>query len=222
MRVTVSSEQFRSWLSRRASPVCVGIAGGSGSGKTTLAHLLRDHAGDEHSVLILQDSYYIDQSHLFDEDGGRVNFDHPGSLDFELLARHLSELKAGRAIERPIYDFATHKRLAETVRVEPRPLVIVDGILILDSIPVRETFHFSTFVRATEEVRFARRLERDVRERGRTKDGVEKQFYKQVKPMHDQFVEPSQIHAHYVADGEAAVGATFADLVARLWTHVGV
>jgi len=218
--VTVSSERFKGWLAGREAPLCVGIAGGSGSGKTTLAHLLRDYAGADRSIFISQDSYYIDQSHLFDEDGGKVNFDHPSSLDWDLLARHLSELKAGRGVDCPIYDFATHSRSRDTVRIEPQPLVIVDGILILDSIAVRESFHFSAFVRATEEVRFARRLERDVRERGRTREGVEKQFMKQVKPMHDQFVEPSLIHAHCLANGEAALGPAFAELVESLWNHV--
>src|SRR5690606_5658840 len=114
MRVTVSSEQFKSWLAKRQSPLCVGIAGGSGSGKTTLANRLREFGGEEHCLLIYQDSYYIDQSHLFDEDGGKVNFDHPSSLDFDLLAKHLEALKRGRGIDSPIYDFASHKRLPKT------------------------------------------------------------------------------------------------------------
>ncbi len=214
-----SSEQFKSWLANRSSPLCVGIAGGSGSGKTTLAELLHEYGGLEHSILLLQDSYYRDQSHLFDEDGGKVNFDHPSSLDFPLLAQHLETLRNGKPIEMPIYDFSTHKRLTRTIPVQPKPLIIVDGILILDSEIVRTKFDHSIFVTAKEETRFKRRLERDVRERGRTPDGVEKQFLKQVKPMHDQFVEPSQKHAHFLANGEAWLMPSFEAMVNDLWNR---
>ncbi len=217
----VSSEQFKLRLQSLSPPCCVGIAGGSGSGKTTLAELLHDFSGLEDSVLILQDSYYRDQSHLFDEDGGKVNFDHPSSLDFPLLAQHLAQLKSGKSIDMPIYDFSTHQRLDRRIRVNPKPLIIVDGILILDSEIVRTQFDHRIFVKAGEQTRYQRRLERDVRERGRTPDGVQKQFLKQVKPMHDQFVEPSQFHADFVADGEAWLMPSFEAMIQSLWSKIG-
>lgn len=215
--MTVSSEQFKSWLKGRTSPYCIGIAGGSGSGKTTLAELLHEYGGLEHSVLILQDSYYRDQSHLFDVDGGKVNFDHPSSLDFPLLSQHLQALKNGQTVEVPIYDFSTHQRLQRTVSITPKPLIIVDGILILDSEIVREKFNHAVFVQAQEKTRYQRRLERDVRERGRTPDGVQNQFLKQVKPMHDQFVEPSLQYADSIADGESWLVPSFEKMIQDIW-----
>ncbi len=188
--------------------VVVGVAGGSGSGKTTLAQELVRAFGDEHSCLVMQDSFYIDQSARFDGDGGSVNFDHPSSLDFGLLESQLRALKDGRAVEVPIYDFATHSRLARAEPLESRPLVVVDGTLILDAANVRPLFDVSVFVECAEDVRFNRRLERDVRERGRTPDGVHKQFLRQVKPMHDAFVEPSKQHAHLTVSGVEPLNAS--------------
>lgn len=181
--------------------VLVGVAGGSGSGKTTLAQELVRAFGDEHGCLVMQDSFYIDQSARFDGDGGSVNFDHPYSLDFGLLESQLRALRDGRGVEVPIYDFATHRRLARTEPLSSRPLVVVDGTLILDAANVRGLFDVAVFVECDEDVRFNRRLERDVRERGRTPDGVHKQFFRQVKPMHDAYVEPSKQHAHLKVSG---------------------
>lgn len=173
-------------------PIIVGVAGGSGSGKTTFAKRLLLKLGSDNCAIIGQDSYYIDQSHRFDRDGGAVNFDHPSAIDFQLLEQHLIALKSGQAIEVPIYDFATHKRLPETVKVLPHPIILVDGILILSQVNVRAHFDYAVFIDTPEDLRFARRLKRDVEERGRTKEGVTAQFMGQVKPMHDQFVEPSK------------------------------
>jgi uridine kinase len=181
--------------------VLLGVAGGSGSGKTTLAQELVRTFGDEHSCLVMQDSFYIDQSSRFDGDGGSVNFDHPSSLDFGLLESQLRSLRDGRGVEVPIYDFATHRRLERTEPLASRPLVVVDGTLILEASNVRGLFDVAVFVECDEEVRFTRRLERDVRERGRTPDGVHKQFFRQVKPMHDAYVEPSKQHAHLKVSG---------------------
>jgi uridine kinase len=182
----------------------IGIAGGSGSGKTTLALRLAKYL-ENRAVLLFQDSYYIDQSHRFDEDGGAVNFDHPESLEFSLLAEHLKCLKAGRPIEVPRYDFATHKRLAQTQRLEARSYVIVDGTLLLSQPEIRECLDLKIFLRAHEDLRYSRRLARDVAERGRTPEGVEKQFRLQVKPMHDTFVEPSACYADVVLSGETGI-----------------
>lgn len=176
----------------------LGVSGGSGSGKTTFAKRLAQKLGPDKAVIIAQDNYYIDQSHRFDGDGGSVNFDHPDSLDFKLMAKHLSQLKKGHQVEVPIYDFKTHTRLKQTIPVAPRSVVIVDGILLLSQPHVREHFFDSVFVDVPENVRFERRLKRDVEERGRTPEGVKKQFENQVKPMHDLFVEPSKAYAGHV------------------------
>ena len=179
-----------------------GISGGSGSGKTYFAKHLVESLGPENCVMILQDNYYFDQSHKFDFDGGSVNFDHPSSLDFGLLAQHLSQLKRGENAEVPLYDFATHSRKKETIQVEAKPYLVVDGILVLHSDEVRPLFDTSVFVDTPEAVRYERRLLRDTLERGRTAEGVRNQFESQVKPMHDMFVEPSEVHAQYLISSE--------------------
>lgn len=179
-------------------PYIVGVAGGSGSGKTYFARELQKILGDEKCSILYQDNYYLDQSHRFDGDGGAVNFDHPESLDFELLAFGLKELKKGGSIEVPLYEFATHTRKVETLTFKARPIILVDGILILDSPVVRAQLDEAIFFDTPEELRFKRRLDRDVAERGRTPEGVKKQFDLQVKPMHNQFVEPSKIFAQTI------------------------
>jgi uridine kinase len=196
-------------------PVVVGISGGSGSGKTTLARALLARLGEAADILY-QDSYYIDQSHRFDEDGGAVNFDHPESLEFSLLVEHLQDLKRGQGVSVPHYDFATHKRISTRTPFGPRPFVIVDGTLLLDQVELRRVLDLKIFVATDESLRFRRRLERDVRERGRSEDGVRRQFYNQVKPMHDLFVEPSQQHADLVLSGERPVDDCLDEIAARL------
>lgn len=180
----------------------IGIAGGSGSGKTTFTKLLTERLGLENVVILGQDNYYIDQSSKFDRDGGQVNFDHPESIDWPLLAQHLQILKMGRPIDVPIYEFSTHKRLKETIRVEPKPYTLIDGILIFVPEIVRVSIDYKIFIQTREDLRFSRRLKRDVAERGRTEDGVRAQYFSQVKPMHDQFVEPSRLHADKIISGE--------------------
>lgn len=170
----------------------IGIAGGSGSGKTTFATRLRTLLGEQHSEVLGQDSYYIDQSNRFDHDGGSVNFDHPSSLDFPLMAQHLQKLKQGLTIKVPIYDFATHKRLPAADILTPKRVIFVDGILIFSQPNVVDCLDHKIFIDCDEGTRYERRLNRDVKERGRTPEGVEAQFIKQVKPMHDKFVEPSK------------------------------
>jgi uridine kinase len=179
----------------RARPFLLGVAGGSGSGKTFFARALRQQLGAELCEIVYQDNFYIDQSSRFDGDGGSVNFDHPDAIDFTLLASCLASLREGKPTDIPVYDFVTHSRSATPLRVEPRPILIVDGILIFHSAPVRALFDEMVFFDTPEEIRFQRRLERDVKERGRKPEGVKNQFYKQVKPMHDQFVEPSKAFA---------------------------
>ncbi|MEX0798078.1 MAG: uridine kinase [Bacteriovoracaceae bacterium] len=170
----------------------IGIAGGSGSGKTTFAKRLIEAIGQDNCALVAQDHYYRDQSNKFDFDGGSVNFDHPSALDFALMARHLKDLRQGKTIESPRYCFATHTRKKETFQVFPKKIVVVDGILIFSQPEVLENLDHKIFIDCEEELRFQRRLKRDTEQRGREEEGVRAQFFNQVKPMHDQFVEPSK------------------------------
>lgn len=187
---------------KQNKPTIIGVAGGSGSGKTYFAQDLVKTLGTERTALVLQDNFYFDQSSRFDFDGGSVNFDHPDSIEFSLLAKHLRILKEGKPTQIPTYDFATHSRKKETLLIQPAPIIIVDGILILHIPEVRELFDEAIFFDTHEDLRYSRRLERDVRERGRTPEGVKEQFLRQVKPMHDQFVEPSKAHAKRVVCDE--------------------
>lgn len=183
-------------------PYLIGVAGGSGSGKTYFAIALQKRLGDKHCAILYQDHFYRDQSASFDFDGGSVNFDHPDSIDFDLMAERLKALKAGQQAEIPIYDFVTHSRQSKTQAMPPRPVILVDGILIFHAPQVRTLFDDLIFFDTPEKLRFERRLQRDVRERGRKPEGVEQQFMKQVKPMHDQFVEPSKAFAKIQARDE--------------------
>ncbi len=179
----------------------LGVSGGSGSGKTFFAETLAKKLGPEISFVLSQDNYYIDQSHKFDHDGGSVNFDHPNALDFDLMANQLTDLKYGMDIEIPLYDFATHSRLQKTRHQAAKKVVIIDGILIFTQPKILELCDETIFIETPEDIRFQRRLERDVIERGRTHEGVKAQFEAQVKPMHDMFVEPSKENATYVSSG---------------------
>ena len=177
-------------VSTKQNSFLLGVAGGSGSGKTYFAQALKDKLGSGVCEIISQDNYYFDQSRRFDYDGGSVNFDHPSSIDFGLLASHLAAFKRGDAVDVPLYDFVTHSRRTETVRVTPKPVIIIDGILIFHLPEVRRHFDDLIYFDTPEDTRFSRRLERDTKERGREPEGVRNQFLKQVKPMHDLFVEP--------------------------------
>ncbi len=180
----------------------IGISGGSGAGKTTLAQKIVKAFGPQNCTLISQDSYYIDQSARFDKDGGAVNFDHPSSLDFKLMASHAHDLKNKKSIQVPMYDFATHKRLIQSIVLESHPIVILEGTLLLSQKVVRDQCDVKIFVQVPEEIRFSRRLKRDQEERGRTVDGVTAQFYNQVKPMHDEFVAPSMNFADIIVKND--------------------
>ena len=197
-------------------PYIIGVAGGSGSGKTYFANELQKILGDEKCAIIFQDNYYIDQSHRFDGDGGSVNFDHPESLDFKLMAEGLKKIKNGEDIDIPLYDFATHKRLTKTLHCSPKKIILVDGILILDSPDVRAVLDESIFFDTPEELRYDRRLHRDVSERGRTPEGVKKQFDLQVRPMHNQFVQPSKVYAHTIVHDLGEYGDVLKTFVDKL------
>ena len=176
----------------------IAISGGSGSGKTTAAKNLQKMIGEKNCQILSQDSYYHDHSKTFKGDGS-INFDHPNAIDFELMAEHLICLSQNKAIEVPIYDFVTHSRKKETIHFEPSQFIIVDGILILSQELLRPLFNHSVFIDISEETRFTRRLKRDVEERGRLPEGVKIQFFSFVKPMHEEFVQPSKKHASHVA-----------------------
>lgn len=193
------------------STVIIGVAGGSGSGKTYFATALKKRLGEEQSAIIYQDNFYKDQSKRFDFDGGSVNFDHPDALDFSLLAVCLGKLKKGITTQIPIYDFVTHSRLSQTIEQGPKRFIIVDGILILHSPETRAHLDYKIYFDTPESLRYQRRLERDVKERGRTPEGVENQFQKQVKPMHDLFVEPSKAHADRILTDKSDFDKNLAD-----------
>ena len=190
-------------MPKSSSPLIIAVAGGSGSGKTTFARMMRASFGEELCSILSQDFYYFDLSHQKEKAlSGEVNFDHPSSIEFALLAEHLKKLKTGGAVEVPQYDFKTHQRQPSAQILTPKPVVLVDGILILTQPELREIFDFVFFIDTQEELRFKRRLQRDVAERGRTPEGVYHQFFAQVKPMHDEFVEPSRIWADRILPGD--------------------
>ncbi len=178
-------------------PKIVGIAGGTGSGKTTLARKIREGLG-EASNLIQFDWYYRDLSHLPLKDRETVNFDHPASLESELLVENLRALKRGEAVDVPMYDFKTHSRTTETMHIEPLPVIVVEGILLFCFEPLREMLDIKIFVDTDPDIRAFRRIRRDMRERGRTFDSIRKQYYASVRPMHLEFVEPSKRYADII------------------------
>lgn len=179
-------------------PVMIGIAGGSGSGKSTIARQIQERCSDV-TVLVFQlDHYYKDLAHLEPAQRDRVNFDHPESLEMSLLERHIAELASGQGIDRPTYEFASHTRSSKVTRLEPTDVIIIDGIFSLYSPVIRDHLTFSVYVDVSDDVRFIRRLRRDVDERGRTNEGVIKQYLATVKPMHDLFVQPTKTQADLV------------------------
>lgn len=176
----------------------IGIAGGSGSGKTTVAEMVAKDLGPHRVVLISQDSYYKPLSHLPLEERRKCNFDHPDAIDVDLMARHIQALREGRSIELPLYDFANHTRSAETRTVKPRGILVVEGILILELIEVRDLLDVKVYIDTDDDLRFIRRLRRDIQERGRSLDSVVNQYLTTVRPMHHEFVEKSRRYADLI------------------------
>ncbi|HEX8619413.1 MAG TPA: uridine kinase [Thermoanaerobaculia bacterium] len=179
-------------------PVIIGIAGGTGSGKTTVARAIYDRVGRDRIEWISHDSYYRNFEGLSPEERHHINFDHPDSLETELLARHLDVLSKGASVEVPIYDFTTHSRKPETQRVEPRRVIIVEGILVLGEPELRRRIQIKLFVDTPPDIRFMRRLVRDIKTRGRSMESVIEQYLTTVRPMHDEFVEPSKRYADLI------------------------
>ena len=178
--------------------VVIGIAGGSGSGKTTVQRRIMERFGPTAIALMEHDVYYRDLSHLPFEKRTQFNFDHPNALETELMVEQLDALLSGSPIEKPTYDFTNHQRLPETDRVEPRPVVIVEGILVLAELALRERMDIKLYVDTAPDVRLMRRIERDINERGRTLESVLAQYRRTVRPMHLEFVGPSKRHADVI------------------------
>lgn len=170
----------------------VGIAGGTGSGKTTVAHKLAAAMPAGRCVTLEHDAYYRDQGHLPLDERARINYDHPASLESTLLAEHLRALRDGRGVDVPSYDFATHTRRPETRRVEPAPVIIVEGILVFVEAALRDQMDIKIFVDTDPDIRLMRRIRRDLEHRGRTFQSIRDQYYATVRPMHLEYVEPTK------------------------------
>lgn len=193
-------------------PLVIGIAGGSGSGKTTVAQEILQRVGPDRIAFLQHDSYYKDLSGLPPAQRAEVNFDHPNSLETELLIKHIASLRAGASVEVPIYDFSIHTRTAKTFTVQPRRVILVEGILIFTEAALRDMMDVKIFVDTDSDMRFIRRLERDLKERGRTTESVIKQYQLTVRPMHMEFVEPSKRYADVIIP-EGGFNAAALDMV---------
>jgi len=201
---------------KHPAPLVIGIAGGSGSGKTTVAQEILQRVGPDRIAFLQHDSYYKDLSGLPPVQRIQVNFDHPNSLETELLIQHIASLRDGKPVEVPIYDFSTHSRTSQTYTVQPRMVILVEGILIFTEPALREMFDVKIFVDTDSDLRFIRRLERDITERGRTTESVIKQYQSTVRPMHMEFVEPSKRYADVIIPEGGHNTAALDMVVARI------
>jgi len=189
----------------------IGICGGTGSGKTTIARAIVGAVGAQNVVLVEQDSYYRNLSDMPLDERHQANFDHPDSIDSDMLVNHLLRLKQGLTVEMPLYDFKSHTRSNQIQTIEPRPVVIVEGILIFAETRVLDLLDVRVYVDTPDDIRFIRRLQRDISERGRTVESVIGQYYRTVRPMHIDFVEPSKRHADIIIPegGQQEIGIKF-------------
>ncbi len=185
-------------MPKPAHPLVIGIAGGTGSGKTTVANAILERVGKHIVSYLPHDAYYKDLSSLPSPQRAEINFDHPNSLDTDLMIRHVEHLKAGKEVELPIYDFTNHTRTAKTIHVDACPVILVEGILIFVEPRLRELFDVKLFVDTDPDIRLIRRIERDISERGRTIESVLHQYQRTVRPMHLEFVEPSKRYADII------------------------
>lgn len=186
----------------------IGICGGTGSGKTTIARSIVEAVGVENVVLIEQDSYYRNLADMPLDERHQANFDHPDSIDGDMLVNHLKRLKQGLQVEMPLYDFKSHTRSDRIEIIEPKPVVIVEGILIFAEPRILDLLDVRVFVDTPDDIRFIRRLQRDIKERGRTVESVIGQYYRTVRPMHHEFVEPSKRHADIIIPEGAQTGVS--------------
>lgn len=179
-------------------PFTIAVAGGTGSGKTTIASALIDRIGSEHIAYLPHDAYYKNREHLATDQNNAINFDHPNSLDTPLMVEHIKQLQAYQTVHIPIYDFAHDRRTEKTITVQPNPIILVEGILILSEPELRKLFDIKIFVDTDADLRFIRRLKRDIVERGRSVESVIDQYLQTVRPMHTEFVDPSRRHADVI------------------------
>ena len=186
----------------------IGICGGTGSGKTTIARAIVEAVGAENVVLVEQDSYYRNLADMPLDERHQANFDHPDSIDSDMLVNHLIRLKQGLAVEMPLYDFVTHTRSDQIIIIHPRPVVIIEGILIFAEPRVLDLLDVRVFVDTPDDIRLMRRLERDINERGRTFERTLEQYRRTIRPMHFEFVEPSKRHADIIIPEGAQTGVS--------------
>ncbi len=203
-------------LSPSVQPVALGVAGGSGSGKTTVAQEILEAVGPDRIAFLAQDSYYRDIRWQSRDELRHHNFDHPDALDAELLERHVEELKAGRAVDLPVYDFVTHRRKPDTVPVEAKPVILLEGILLFVEPGLRSMLDFKIYVDTDADVRLIRRINRDVEKRGRTPEDVMRQYLETVRPMHLEFVEPSKRWADVIVPEGGENRAALDMVIARV------
>jgi uridine kinase len=201
---------------KHPDPLVIGIAGGSGSGKTTVAQEILQRVGSDRIAFLQHDSYYKDLSGLPPAQHAEINFDHPNSLETDLLIQHIAALRDGRSVEVPIYDFATDSRTSRTFTVQPHRVIVVEGILIFTEAALRTLFDVKIFVDTDADLRFIRRLERDITERGRSTESVIKQYMLTVRPMHLEFVEPSKRYADVIIPDGGFNRAALDMVVARI------
>jgi len=176
----------------------IGIAGGTACGKTTVVNQLLEELSKDQVNLISQDSYYKDNSHLSYEERCAINFDHPNSIDFPMLCQHVQQLKMGQSVDQPIYSFEEHNRTGQTLRTEPSAVLIIEGILVLTDAQLRDLLDIKLFVHADADERLIRRIKRDTLERGRDLTEILNRYQSTLKPMHDEFIEPSKVHADII------------------------
>jgi uridine kinase len=176
----------------------LGIAGGTGSGKTTVVNQILNELPDEEVTVISQDSYYSATDNLSYKERTKINFDHPRAIDFNLLVKHLGILKTGKPINQPVYSFAAHNRIKDTIKTHPSKVLIVEGILIFTNKELRDMLDIKVFVHADSDERLIRRMRRDIQERGRDMDEVLQRYQETLKPMHEQFIEPSKMYADII------------------------
>ena len=179
-------------------PFVIGVAGGSGSGKSTVTREVLASIGPEMATVVFQDDYYLDQSHMSPEDRRKTNYDHPDAFDWPLLVQHVQALRRGEAIEMPTYDFSKDNRASKTITVQPAPVIVVEGLFALYDEDLRKMMSLKIYVDTASDVRFIRRLQRDMAERGRSAESVINQYLETVRPMHKQFIEPTKRHADVI------------------------
>ena len=185
-------------MTNKNKPFVIGVAGGSGSGKSTVTREVLASIGPDMAAVVMQDDYYLDQTHMSPEDRRKTNYDHPDAFDWPLMMAHVQALRRGEAIEMPEYDFSLHNRSSKTIHVKPAPVIVIEGLFALFDADLRKMMSLKVFVDTAPDVRFIRRLQRDIAERGRSTESVIAQYLDTVRPMHKQFIEPTKRRADVI------------------------